>query len=103
MNVIESNEMIAAAKRNAVALCLAQLDGVNEVVDAEALRVLGEIWNDADSLYVLLRTLCATIDLLALDTARAVARDDGERRHMAGQSIRDAIDAMKLTASPRPG
>ncbi len=101
MNVIESHELIAAAKRNAVALCLAQLGDENEVVDAEALRVLGEIWNDADSLYVLLRTMSAAIDLFALDTARAVARDDRERRDMAGQFIRDAIDAMKLTAFAR--
>jgi len=45
------DELIDAARRNALALCLAQVGDVNAMANVEAFRILEEIGDDADSIY----------------------------------------------------
>lgn len=97
-----NEELIDAARRNTLALCLAQLGDVNAMAHDEALRVLDEIGDDANSVYVLVRLMTTVITAFAghqassLTTAGVAAEHD-----IASELIRIAITEVSLTAHPR--
>jgi len=95
-------ELISAAKENALALCLAQLGEVNAMGNAEALRVLEEIGNDADRVYALIRVMASAITVLAGDTAEYLVRGAAKRHDAASELIRIAITELEMTAWPKP-
>lgn len=98
------DEMVAAARRNALALCLAQLGDVNAMGNDEAFRVLDEIGDDATSVYFLVRVMTTAINALASSSASSLTTKGASAEYaVASKLMRIAITESRFTTRPKEG
>lgn len=90
-------DLVAAARRNATDICLAQVADSSAASHSELMRVLGEIGDDPTQLYALYRVLMGAVAALAHGAASEMAPNDpASQRAYASTMVRDVIANLEL-------
>lgn len=90
------NDLLAAARRNATDICLAQVADSSAASHSELMRVLGEIGDDPNQLYALFRVLMGAVAALANGAAGDLATGAPAARAYASTIVRDVIANLEL-------
>lgn len=91
------DDLIDDARRDATAICTAQVADSSEASNAELLRVLDRIGDDPNRLYALYRVLTGAVAALALGTADDLAGGEpNSQRAYAITMVHDVIANLEL-------
>lgn len=89
-------DLVDEARRQATAICSAQVADSSSAAHQELLRVLDRIGDDPNRLYVLYRVLAGAVAAFAQSSAEELSHDPATQRSHALTMVRDVITNLEL-------